>query len=458
MPAIKPAVPAPQAPRIDHWIDQLGRRRNDPYAWMKFVPQAGSRSLDTLPLPLRAHLEAEMAYADSILGPLAPIIERFHENMRAKAPEIDVPLPSSSKGWRYDFKLSAGRAHRIFTRISDGEEHILFDEADRAEGHAYYRATDHQHSPDDRWFAWAEDIVGDDRHRICILDMESGAIRILVEADAYGYGGFTFSSTSRHLFWIWRDAHSRPTHLYRSAVSGGSDVLVYEEHDPAIFMQVARTAANGFVALTLAGPDMAEVRLIPANTETAPPRIVRPRERGVTYAVDEWNGALLMMTDADGAIDRKLLSLDRDSFDIGRELVPHREGVPIIAILPFADALVRLEREGGLHRLVLLHPDGTEIPIGFEEPAYALDLVAAQEHGAGQVRIVHQTPASPPRWIDIDLATGSARSWERSVCAPSTPPPTGSNALKRTRRMASASPSRCCPAATWTPPHPRRCC
>lgn len=405
-----PIVPAPDAPRRDHWIEQLGRRRNDPYAWMKFIPETGSRSIETLPAPLRQHLEAEMDYADTILAPFAPLIADFHDRMRARAPEIDVPLPVSSGGWRYDFKLPAGSAHRIFTRTSpDGDEHLLFDEADRARGHAYYRATDHQHSTDDRYFAWAEDIIGDDRHRICILDMDSGTLRVAVEADAYGYGGFTFSPSSRHLFWIWRDAHSRPTRLYRTPAAGDGAALVYEEHDPAIFMRVARTAANGFVALTLAGPDMAEVRLIAADAETMPPRIVRPRERGITYEVDEWTGNLLMLTDADGAIDRKLLMLDPMGFDTLRELVPHREGVPIIAILPFADALVRLERRDGLHRLILLHPDGTEIPIGFDDPAYAIELAPAQSYPARQVRIVHQTPANPPRWIDIGLATGECR-------------------------------------------------
>ncbi|MGE4429473.1 MAG: S9 family peptidase [Sphingobium sp.] len=416
MPAVKPSAPAavwppapaPHTPRKDHWIDQLERRRNDPYAWMKFIPQTGSRTLDTLPGPLRAHLEAETHYARGILGPLAPLIAQFHEQMRARAPEIDTPLPESSHGWRYDFKLPAGCAHRIFTRTSpDGEEHVLFDEAVRAEGHAYYRATDHQHSPDDRYFAWAEDIVGDDRHRICVLDMETGVIRILVETDAYGYGGFTFAPSSHHLFWIWRDAHSRPTRLYRTPAGGGAAALVYEEHDPAIFMQVARTAANGFVALRLAGPDMAEVRLIAADAETAQPAIVRPRERGVSYEVDEWAGALLMLTDADGAPDRKLLSLDPAGFGVLRELVPHREGVPIIAILPFADALVRLERKDGLHRLVLLHRDGREIPVAFDDPAYAIALLPAQDYAAGTVRIVHQTPADPPRWIDVSLATGT---------------------------------------------------
>lgn len=403
-----PVAPAPQAPQRDHWISQLGRQRNDPYDWLKFVPDDGSRTMENLPADLRDHLQAEMDHARIMLGVLAPLEDQFHAAMQARAPEIDAPLPISSHGWRYGFHQTADGNHRIFTRTApDGQQQILFDEAERAAGHAYYRATDHQHSPDDRWFAWAEDLIGDDRHQICLLDMDSGDIRVLVDADAYGYGGFTFSPSSQRLFWIWRDVHSRPTRLYRTPLETGEHTLVYEERDPAIFMQVARTAAGSFVALTLAGPDTSEVHLIAAGAETSPPRIVRPRERGTSYSVNEWAGQLLMLTDADGAIDRKLLALDAVSFAITEELVAHQEGRPILSILPFADALVRMERVDGLHRLVLRDLSGREIPIAFDDPAYALSLMPGQEYGARRLRITHQTPASPPRWIDVDLATGT---------------------------------------------------
>ncbi len=402
-----PDAQPPVAPREPHEIRQLGRERTDDYAWMRFIPSSGTRTLDTLPPRLRDHLRAEMRYAEDVLRPLEADVRWFHERLTAGAPDLQEPPPPAAAGWRHHAGLPEGGSHRVFSRTgADGRTQRLLDEAVRAEGHAYYRATDHQPSPDGRYFAWAEDVVGDDRHRICLLDIDSGDVRTLVAADAFGYGGFTFAPSSRHLFWIWRDAHSRPTRLYRSPVEGGEAALVHEEQDPAIFMRVARTAAGGFVTLTLAGPDTGEVRLIAAGAETDPPRPVRPRRRGVRYEVDEWNGALLMLTDADGAIDRKLLRLDPVTFDIRDELVPHRAGVPIIAIRPFAEALVRLERTRGLHRLVLTHRDGRETTIGFDEPAYCLALAALQPYAAGQARITHQAPASPPRWVDVDLASG----------------------------------------------------
>lgn len=401
-----PDIRAPQASRIDHVVQQLGRRRNDPFAWMRYVPDVGDRTLDELPGPLRDHLRAEMDYAAAMLRPLAAACRGFENRMWARVSERALPPVSPTRGWRYGHRFSADGAHRTFYRTApDGAEEQLVDEAERARGQAYYRATEHQPSLDGRYFAWAEDLVGADRHRLCVHDTRTGRSRVLVGEDAYGYGGLTFSPSSRYLFWIWRDAHNRPTRLYRSALDCHECVLVYEEKDPAIFLQVARTAADSFVMLALAGAGTSEVRLIAAEAETEAPRVVRPRRRGVTYGIDEWAGALVMLTDEE-APDRRLLALDRGDFSVTGELVPHCEGTPIVALLPFAEALVRLERADGLHRLVLRHRDGREITIAFDEPAYALRLEHGQEYGSDRVRIVHETPASPPAWVDIVLGTG----------------------------------------------------
>lgn len=400
---------APVAPREDHDIHQLGRQRNDPYAWMKYVPPCGTRTLENLPRRLGDHLKAEMAYAQRVLQPLAAAAQGFQDRMMQRLAPVDEPPSVSPKGWQYQRTRAAGSAQRVFSRTdAQGRVQRLFDEADRARGHAYYRATDHQFSPDERYFAWAEDLIGNDRHQICVLDMDTGHLRTLVPADAYGYGGLIFSASSRDLFWIWRDARSRPTRLYRSSLAGGDPVLVYEEHDPALFMRIGRTAAGHFITLTLSGPDTSEVYLIGAQGEAAALRRVRPRRRGVRYEVDEWEGGLLMLTNEDAA-DRRIVCLDPTDFSFQRELVGHRPGIPILSMHPFARALVVLERQDGNRRLVLHPPGGRPLPVPFDDPLYCVDVAPAQPYTARHVRVVYQTPAVPPRWVDVALASGARR-------------------------------------------------
>ena len=402
-----PKVAPPQSPRISHVIDQLGRQRDDAYSWMKFIPANGERSRDNLPEAVGAMLKAENDYADAILAPLADERAKLLDAMLARA-SGDMAAPALEKdGWDYGSARPAGAAHAIYTRSrKGGQPEQLVDEAVRAKGQPYFRSTGHQPSPDHRYFAWAEDVIGNDRHRIVIRDNASGEVRTIVDKDAYGYGGLVFAPSSQWLFWIWRDARNRPTRLYRTSVDGKITDLVYEEKDPAIFMQVKRTAADGFVALTLAGPETAEVRLVPAADETGAPVVVWPRKTGVLYDIDEWNGALIALTDAGDAFDMTLLRLDPKSFHTLATLVPHRAGTPILQILPFKQALVRLERVDGLHRLVILRPDGSERTVGFDDPAYAIELMPEQSYNAASVMIVHQSPKSPRCWIRVDLVGG----------------------------------------------------
>lgn len=402
-----PAITAPQPPRVSHVIEQLGRKRDDAYSWMKFIPAKGERTRTNLPEAVGKMLADENAYADAILKPLDADRAGLLDAMLARTSGETVPPALQSGGWSYSSAMPPGATHPVFTRSLNGKTpEVLVDETARAKGHAYFRSTDHQPSPDHRYFAWAEDVIGNDRHRIVIRDNKSGEVRTLVASDAYGYGALVFAPSSRWLFWIWRDARNRPTRLYRTAVDGSTTELVYEERDPAIFMSVKRTAADGFIALSLSGADTSEVRLISAKDESTAPRAIWPRRAGVRYEVDEWDGELVAMTDAGDAFDMTLLRLDATDFRTLGTLVPHRAGVPILSIMPFAAALVRLERVDGLHRVTIQRRDGTEQGIDFEDPAYAIELPHGQSYASPTVMIVHQSPKSPRRWIAVDLMSG----------------------------------------------------
>jgi oligopeptidase B len=400
-------VTPPATPRIPLIRTQVGRTRTDYYAWLKYLPASGQRSVETLPAPIRDHLLAENAYAQAMLARVAANERAFFDAMHARAPVGAAEPDPTRDGWMYGTSYPDG-SHPAYSRHRIGGSAIetLLDEAERAKGHAYYRATAQQVSPDGRSYTWAEDIGGNDRHRICIRDIATGRIRVVVDADAYGYGGVVFSPSAKWIFWIWRDARNRPTRLYRTPTAGGAHVLVYEEADPAIFMQIDRTAADGFVAITLAGPDTSEVRLISADKEEGTPVLVWARRKGRRYSINEWNGDLVALIEDAAALDGRIALVDRTSFAERRDLVPHRAGIQIMQMSSFKTALVRLERRDVLPRLVLTPPTGSEKQVEIAGDAYALTLPAGQDHGGATCRAMIETPASPPSWIDVDLASG----------------------------------------------------
>jgi oligopeptidase B len=403
--------PVPQAPRIPFRIDQLGRVRNDPYRWMKYIPETGSRTMDSLPDMVRKHLQAEAGYAENVLKPARALQPEIRRQMQSIAPVSQEPPALPSGPWVYTNFYPDGSAHAVHVRAPVGDpagRSVLMDEAERAAGHSYFRASDHQHSRNHRYFAWAEDVIGNDRHRICVRDLETGKISVPVPADAYGYGGMVFSPSSKWMFWIWRNEKNRPTRVFRTSLESGETVLVYEEASPTVFLQLKLTAADGYVAIVLSGPDTSEVWLVPAKDEAAAPMVVFPRRDLVRYDIDEWNGGLVVLTDEGGAIDNKLLLVSPDTFALRETLVEHRPGEQILEIMPFERALVRLERRDGLHQLILRSSDGKEKAVTFEDAAYAVQLAGRQPYTSTTVRITYQTPRQPVQWMDVDLESGKA--------------------------------------------------
>jgi oligopeptidase B len=53
-----------------------------------------------------------------------------------------------------------------------------------------------------------------------------------------------------------------------------------------------------------------------------------------------------------------------------------------------------------------MQADGSERQVVFDDPAYAITLPSPQDYAATTVRVGYETPASPMRWYDVDLASG----------------------------------------------------
>lgn len=411
----------PTTPKRPRRIVQLGRTRIDNYAWLRDPNWARvSRDTSLLDPEIRAHLDAENAYADAVLAPTKARQAAFANAMLALAgAEAAAPLASPDGAWEYYSYVRPGQDHPVHARRprGGGPEQILLDEQERAQGHAYYRIAEATHSPDHSLFLWAEDVEGGDRHRICVRDLTTGAINTTPNADAYGYRGVTFSPCSRYVFWIWRDPLSRPTRIYRRPARGsadvlGADVLVYAEQDPALFMSLGRTAANSHTIIHVLGPDLDEIRLIPADDPTGQPRLVEPRQPGLHYQVEVWGGELVILTDADGAVDGKLMraSPDNPGRAHWREWLPHRPGRHIMEIRPFRDHFVRLERVDAKPTVIVTRREGDgEEMIGFAEAAYAVSLAPVQEHDGAVLRLIYQSPRTPRQWIDVDMTSGQRR-------------------------------------------------
>jgi oligopeptidase B len=291
--------------------------RTDDYAWMKDDNwQALLRDPAKVRPDIKAHLDAENAYTKAMLASTEALQADLFAEMKGRVKEDDSSLPSTDGPWDYYSRYEMGAQHPILARRpasrEDGEQ-ILIDVDALAKGHAYYQVHDAEHSPDHALYAYAEDDQGSEYHRIRIKDLASG--ELLPDPIESSTGDFVWSPDSAWLFWVWRDENGRSAKVYRRPARGGADTLVYAEPDEGMFVHAGVTQSRAFITIGSGNHDCTATWLIPAGDPTAEPRLVEPRTDGVLYSVEHWpdregDGRLVICTNADGAVDFKLMWAD----------------------------------------------------------------------------------------------------------------------------------------------------
>src|SRR5260370_5892488 len=123
------------------------------------------------------------------------------------------------------------------------------------------------------------------------------------------------------------------------------DVLIHQEKDTGWFTHIHESASGRFCVIAGGDHETSEQWLIDLANEEAKPRLVAARETGVQHSVADRGDELFILTDADGAIDFKIVTAPIASPEPAnsRDLIPHRQGIYLIDIELYAGHLVRLE-------------------------------------------------------------------------------------------------------------------
>ncbi len=402
--------PPPVAPRQPKRIEQLGRVRTDDYAWMKDENwREVLHDPKALRADIRSHLEAENAYTRAMLAGTEALQAELFEEMKGRIKPDDASVPAPDGQFEYYVRYEAGAQHPIHARrfrSPAAKEEVLIDADALASGKAYFNLGAAEHSPDHSLYAYAADEQGSEIYRIHVKSLAGG--EVLPEPIEQATGAFCWSQDSNWLFWIWRDAEGRPAKVFRRPARGGAkdDVLVYEEPDDGFFLHVHRSSSGAWILIGAGNHETSETWLIPCSDPTSAPRLVEPRQAGVLYDLEHWGDRFVVRTNADGAVDFKLMWADEadPSKASWTEFVAHRPGRMIEGVSAFSGHLVRSEISDAVDRIVVTER-GTlaEHAIAFDEEAYALGIDGGYEYDTTTLRFVYQSPTTPRQWFDYHM-------------------------------------------------------
>ncbi len=415
---------SPRAVRRPHEVTHHGVTLTDDYAWLRADNwQDVMRDPSVLDLAIRSHLEAENAYTEAALADVAGLRETLFTEMKARLKQDDSSVPSPDGPYAYYASYEVGGQYARLCRKprggdregggkGGGDETVLLNGNIEAKGKPYWQLGATAHSPDHALLAYAVDEKGSELATVRIRDCATGVD--LADAIPDTRGSLVWSADSRTLFYVRLDENQRPQSVWRHTLGTSleSDVKVYDEPDAGFFVGIGQTQSARFIQIAAHDHQTSEIQLIEASSPDSAPVMVAVREPGheygIEHAVIDGEDKLVILTNADGAEDFKvcLADLAQPGVKGWRDLVPHKPGRLILEIAVFKDYLVRLEREGGLPRIVITRlADMDEHEIAFAEEAYSLGMDAGYEFDTTHLRFTYSSMTTPAETYDYDMAT-----------------------------------------------------
>ena len=268
--------------------DQFGQHFDDPWDWLR----------DGENPEVRAHLEAENAWADTVTAPTREAAARLVEEVKASTALTDVTVPIREGEFWYFRRFAEGQSYATHHRApverdeagapiplvpypgvpARGEE-LLVDENEWARGQEFFRLADLYPSPDGRLIAWARDTSGDERYT-WVVQEASG--RVIDEAVVDAGYGFAWADDSQSFIYMGVDDAWRACDvwLHRVGTPREADELLLVEPDEGFEMGFAPSGFPGHVVIHASSSTAGRAWLwLPAHPSVRPLPLmpVRPR-------------------------------------------------------------------------------------------------------------------------------------------------------------------------------------
>jgi len=257
-PQASPNTPPVAPKRYGYRVrDQFGQHFDDPWDWLR----------DGEDPEVRAHLEAENAWADAVTAPTREAAARLVEEVKASTALTDVTVPIREGEFWYFRRFAEGQSYATHHRApverdeagapiplvpspgvpARGEE-LLVDENEWARGQEFFRLADMYPSPDGRLIAWARDTSGDERYT-WVVQEASG--RVIDEAVVDAGYGFAWADDSASFIYMGVDDAWRACDvwLHRVGTPREADELLLVEPDEGFEMGFAPSGFPGHVVI-----------------------------------------------------------------------------------------------------------------------------------------------------------------------------------------------------------------
>lgn len=379
----------------------------DDYAWLREKENP----------EVTAYLEAENAYAEAVMAPLAGLRDELYREMLSHIKQTDISVPYRDGSWWYYSRTEEGLQYPVYCRkadVPDATEEVILDGNALAEGHAFMAIGDTNVTDDGRWLAYSVDHTGFRQYTLHIKDLTSGEV---LEGTVERVGSIVWAADNKTLLYTVEDEEQkRQYQLWRHELgtAHSADVLVFEEPDERFNLGAGRTRDGKFLIMEAGSHTTSESRFLAADTPAGEWTLMAEREDEHEYSIDHRKGLWFIRTNDQGRNFRLVTApVATPGRAFWTELLAHRTGVMLEEIDLFDRFFVACEREDGLPRLRLWHFTENDRAIQsneirFPEPVYSAFPHINREFDATRFRYAYQSLVTPSSVYEYDLATSNS--------------------------------------------------
>lgn len=399
----------PVAAKQPHTFSHHGITVTDDYAWLRDpgYPEVTDKTV-------LAHLEAENAWFEARMAERKPVIDALFTEMRARIKEADKSVPQKDGDFLYWIEFEEGAEYKKWWRRpvgapDDGSaDELILDEVALAEGKDYFRLGAIAVSKDGTKLAWSVDDNGSERFTARIKIIATG--EVLADEIPGTLSGLIWVKNDTGLVYSlanenWRTDNAR---LHWIGQPLENDVELYHEDDEGFRVGAALSANEKWLIISTGDHETGEVRLVPADDPLAEPLLVKPRQKGVEYDVDERDGVLYIHAN-DTHENFRLATAPLSSPAEWTTLIEGTDDFYLTGFDLFRDFYVVEGRVRGLDRIeVRYYDDPSRVePIEFPEASYEASLGDNPEWDMSVLRVGYESMVSPASSYDYDVATRS---------------------------------------------------
>lgn len=361
------------------------------------------------------YLTAENNYTNSMMKDTESFQESLFKEMKGRIKEKDESVPYLRNGYYYYSRTEEGKQYFKFCRKKgslDAPEEVLLDVDQMAEGYAYYAASGFSVSPDNKLLAYGVDTVSRREYTLHVKNLATG--EILTDRVARTTGGAVWANDNKTLFYTAKNPEtllSEKIKRHTLGTASTQDVVIYDEKDNTNYIGVEKSKNGKYIQVYSESTLSSEVFFLDADKPTESLRSFQPRQKDVLYSVTALEDRFLILTNADGARNFKVMQspLDNTGKANWKEFIAHREDVLVSQLDEFKDFLVVSERKNGLTQLLIqsLHGDAQHY-LPFDEEAYTAFASTNVEYNTNILRYSYTSLINPLSTYDYNMQAKTA--------------------------------------------------